>query len=406
MIGVEKMFDIKQMAKDGLTVSEIARRTGHDRKTVRKLIRQDSVPQYRRRVPAASKLDPFKDYVLQRMEQGVLNSEKVFREIVAQGYTGKQRILREFMSPHRPAMRTLATVRFETRPGEQGQVDWADFGRIELEGELLRLWCFLLVLGYSRAKYIEFVLAHDTETFMQCHINAFRYFGGVPKMLLYDNTKEVVIGRAGDQPIWNRRFADFASYYGFLPQLCKAYRAQTKGEVENVVRYVRESFFAGIRVDSLADLNRQAVIWLETVANFKVHDTTGERPCERLKRENLTPLGDKPDYDTSYLSYRRATRDCLVSYKGNRYSVPHPCAGKEVLVKETPGGELRFYQQGILMATYELGEGKNRIYSQPVHFAGLRNETVRPLPTLRLLVSAPEVQQRSLAEYEAWAARG
>jgi transposase len=142
-----------------------------------------------------------------------------------------------------------------------------------------------MILGYSRMRYIEYVTDMSTSTLIRSHINAFRYFGGYTKEILYDNMKQVVIKRLLKQkkPTFNRQSKDFTGFCGFKPILCRPYRRQTKEKIERTVLFVRDNFFTGIRYDSLNDLNGQAIVWCYKV-NAKRHSTTGEIPFERLKK--------------------------------------------------------------------------------------------------------------------------
>ena len=196
-----------------------------------------------------------------------------------------------------------------------------------------RLYGFALTLGWSRMQYVEFTQRQDIETLLNCMVHAFQYFGGMTTSILTDNVKTVVLDRIDGQPRFHPKMLDFASYYGFLPRVCHPYRPQTKGKIESTIRYIKSSFWPGLEFDSLAELNRQALLWCGE-ANRRVHATTREVPLERLARENLTPLDGQPDYDTGYVGHRQVAKDCLVSYRGNRYSVPHSYAGKSVLVRE------------------------------------------------------------------------
>ena len=180
-------------------------------------------------------------------------------------------------------------------------------------------------------RYIEFVTDMSTNTLIRCHQNAFRYFGGYPEEILYDNMKQVVIKRLLKQedPTLNRQFEDFAGFYGFKPILCRPYRGQTKGKVERTVQFVRDNFMVGIKYNSLADLNGQALAWCNKV-NGKIHATTNEIPFERLQKEGLSPL--TREYIIDKINLRRVQKDCLISYAGNQYSVPAEYIGKDVAV--------------------------------------------------------------------------
>jgi transposase len=293
LISMEEWVDIVALHRQGLSIKAICRQLGVGRNTVRRALRREGPPAYRR--PAApSKLDPYKDYLLSRLaEFPELSAAALCDEIRAQGYGGGISILKEFTRPYRQRRREPA-VRFETPPGRQAQVDWAELGRHELRGQLFDLHLFVMVLGFSRALYAEAVTAADLPTFLGCHAHAFAYFGGMPAEVLYDNAKVVVLSRGAAGPRYNPGLLDFAGRYGFAPRLCRPYRAQTKGKVERSIGYLRDRFFVGRRFRDLEDLNGQLLAWLDAVANRRCHATTGERPFDRLAREGLTPYALAP----------------------------------------------------------------------------------------------------------------
>lgn len=243
----------------------------------------------------AGKLDPFKDYIRERVEANAPNrlpATVVFREIQALGYRGGERIVRSFVSGLYPVETEDTVVRFETEPGEQLQIDWC-----ELRGHS----AFVATPGYSR----KFVDNERFDQLRQCLVNAYESFGGVPKQLLFDNMKTVVETRDYYAPgkhklhpgLWS-----LAKEYSFRPALCRPYRAQTKGKVERFNRYLRNSFYYPL-VSRLrqADLtldretaNVEVKKWLRDVANVRVHDTTGESPLARLQATELATLQALP----------------------------------------------------------------------------------------------------------------
>lgn len=318
MLQLEEWMNLKELHNRGLSIKEIARRSGHDRKTVRKYLKGKQPPQPQSRKQRPSKLDPFKPYLLGRMGQGVFNCVKLLQEIQGQDYPGQVSIVKDFVRPYRQQQRQLAVVRFETRPGQQAQVDWGYFGQILVDGHWKKLYAFVMTLGYSRMKYVEFTLSCDLEHFLQAHQHAFQYFGGVVEQTLVDNLKTAVLGRQGRHIQWHPRYLDLAAHYGFVPRACWPNRPQTKGKVENAMGYVKGNFWPGIAFVDLTDLNAQARLWCDTVANAKVHATTKEVPLQRWPKEGLTPLPEM-NYDTSYLAHRQVQRDCLVHYRGSRY---------------------------------------------------------------------------------------
>ena len=412
MLRVEDRFMIKDMYRKGMTISDIARFTGYDRKTIRAIVNGPVNPPPKKRKKRASILDPFVPYLEKRIEEGVLNCNKLFDEIRKQGYPGGKSTLRYFVQPHREARRQEATVRFETEPGEQAQVDWGHFGFIEHQGRRRRLHAFVMTLGWSRASYLEFTVSTDAAWWLRCHLHAFRYLGGVPQVVLHDNLKTAVLERKVDGAIhWNPRYLDFAHYYGFAPKACRPYRAQTKGKVESGIRYVRGNFWPGLRFFDLDDLNEQAKGWLDLTANVRVHGTTGEVPFERLAQEPLQSMAGKPDYDTSLIAFRRVTKDCFISYDGNYYSVPAKYARNRVEVKETEEGQLLIlHAEDGEIARHQVIAGRNRRVAIDAHYENIHSVSrparrptaiqVRPPGDWGDLPAAPEVEARLLSWYD------
>lgn len=411
MINVEEWFMIRELARQGLSITDIARRVGCDRKTVRKHLSRPDQPGYTARPPQPSKLDPFKSYLEQRLETGVFNCEVLYRELCARGYHGKTTILRDYVQPRRRSARYQATVRFETPPGQQGQVDWGYFGTLWHEGRYRRLYCFALTLGYSRALYAEFTVSSGMMAFLRCHMHAFAELGGVPEHLLHDNQKTVVHTHdPGGAHLWNARYLDFADHYGFVPRVCRPYRAQTKGKVESSIKYIRRNFWPSCPdVPTLESLNEALKHWLADVANVRVHGTTHEVPQVRLAQESLRPVTVAP-YDLSMVSTRRSSKDGFISYNGNRYSVPAGKALSQLTVRETPEGCLEVYAGLERVARHDLVTGRYQSIVDPAHFDALwqalkeRQDPAQILlagPRLGPDVIEPQVEVRSLELYEA-----
>lgn len=268
-----------QLKGEGKSIRAIARTLGISRNTVRRYLRADGVPTAKPRPSRRSKLDPFIEHIDRRLSDGLFNCVVLLRELRDLGYEGGYSILKEYVRPRRLPRQPKATLRFETRPGEQVQVDWGSLTYISSDGSRRR-WAFVMVMGYSRAIYLEIVRKADAATFIAAHLNAFEYFGGIPRRCLYDNAKVVVLGRdANGDPEWNRRMLDFSLRLGFKPQLCRPYRAQTKGKVENAIKYVKGNFWSSVRFVSEQGLNRQAIAWCDGIANARVHGTTGKMPA-------------------------------------------------------------------------------------------------------------------------------
>ena len=367
----DKWMDIRSDRQKGMSYTEIARRHNVDPRTAKKYAESDTRPEYILSTPKASKLDSFKEQITIWLEEAPYSAERILEKIREHGFSGGHSIVREYVRNKKELFDEKATVRFETMPGLQGQMDWAHFEdyQVREDGKMKKLYCFLLILGYSRTRYIEFVTDMNTNTLIRCHANAFRYFGGYPEEILYDNMKQVVIKRLLKQEdsTLNRQFEDFAGFYGFKPVLCRPYRGQTKGKVERTVQFVRDNFMVGIQYDSLDDLNGQALAWCNKV-NSKIHGTTGEVPFERRKKEGLNPM--KREYIIDKINLRRVHKDCLISYAGNQYSVPAEYVGKDVAVVGLDN-MLAAYHEGKQIALHRLSYQKKEMVVNASHYSRL-----------------------------------
>lgn len=299
MLRLEEWVDVVSMRRAGVPIKEIARTLGVSRNTVRAALRRDGPPEYRRK-PRASKLDAYKDYLLERLREfPELSGKRLFDEIRAKGYTGGISILRDFTRPHRVPRKTTV-IRFETPPGEQAQVDYAELGRHDIAGVSTRVYAFVMLLGFSRCLYVEFATSCATDAFLSAHARAFAYFGGMPRRVLYDNAKVVALVHSRTQVTFNESLLDFAGRFGFRPQLCRPYRPQTKGKVERSIGYLKDAFLTGRTFVDLDDMNTQVILWLETEANVREHGTTGDRPADRLPKECLTPISEALPWVPTY----------------------------------------------------------------------------------------------------------
>lgn len=284
---------IQVMHKQGYSKKRIARELGVSINTVRKYIECDNAPSYRKRPLKPMKLDPYRAYIKKRLADAHphwIPATVIYREIKNQGYTGKESLLRAYLRQQKPVA-AEEVIRFETACGQQMQVDWAEFRKGKN-----RLCAFIATLGYSRASYVEFVTDEKLPTLLKCHENAFDYFGGVPQEILYDNMKTVIVERdcygEGKHRL-QAGFWDFSKHYGFIPKVCRPYRAQTKGKVERFIHFLRYSFYyplvgelkaSGLLVDE-ATANYKVLSWLNEVANQRCHGTTGDIPFIRLQDE-------------------------------------------------------------------------------------------------------------------------
>ena len=383
MVRLEAVVMILDLHRQGLTVSEIARQCGLDRKTVRRYIgRGLELPTYGPRKPRQTVLDPFTAYLRERVvAYPGLTGARLLRELKELGYAGGYTAVTDFLRDVRPRPAPGFEVRFETAPGEQGQVDFAQFQVVFTDEPTTPriVWLFSMVLGYSRLIWARFVMHQDLPTVLRCHVAAFDALGGAPRELLYDRMKTAVI-RDGERDgiVYNRALIDLARHYGFLPKACQPYRAKTKGKVERPFRYIREDFFLARSFRNLVDLNDQLRRWLDGVANPRLHATTRRVVNEVFAEEHLhlRPLPLAPFRSVLRLE-RRISRDGMVSVGGNCYSVPDATRRRLVEV-HTLATEVRIFEDDVLIASHPVLEGRHQRRVAPGHRSAAAQTRRRP----------------------------
>ena len=356
---------ILDLHREGVSISDIARRSGLDRKTVRKYIARGlEPPVYTPRPPRPLSIDGFASYLRERVVAfPELTGRRLWREIRDLGFAGDYTTVTAFLREVRPAAAPTFERRFETPPGRQAQVDFAQF-RTEFAddpGRVRVVWLFSMVLGHSRLIWGRFVAHQDLQTVLRCHVAAFEALGGVPAEILYDRMRTVVTGEDADGVVvFNRTSLDLARHYGFLPKACRPYRAKTKGKVERPFRYIRGDFFLARSFRDLDDLNAQFRGWLDGVANARTHATTRRVVAEHFaeERPSLRQLPAGPFQAVLRLD-RRITREGMVSVDGNQYSVPDLTRRRAVEV-QVLAGEVRIYEGDALIAVHPVPEGGGR----------------------------------------------
>lgn len=298
MLIQEQAVEIRVMARRGEGVRSIAKQLGCSRNTVRRYLREAGAKRYGPRAPRACKLDGYKSYLSERIEQARprwIPATVLLREIRERGYDGGLSQLKAWLAPFK-RIEPEPVVRFETAPGEQMQ---ADFTHVRRGRD--RLMALVATLGYSRATFVKFSSNEDTATLCDGLREAFDYFGGVPEQVLFDNAKSVVIERDAyglGRHRWNDALKALAESCGFTPRLCRPYRARTKGKVERFNSYLKGSFIVplaatieagGLRLE--VDIaNAHVRRWLDEVANARVHATTHAVPAIRLVEERAVML--------------------------------------------------------------------------------------------------------------------
>jgi len=327
---IHSIYQLSQIEQWG--IRKIAQHLGLDRQTVRKYALRPVIEQKKRQ--RKSKLDPFRPLIQQWLVQDPkLSGQRILNRLRPLGYQGGHSILDAHLHQVRPRRPVQVFVRVELPAGEQFQVDWADCGQIDYGGTRRRLYAFGLVEAHSRLLYLEFTHSMTLATLCRCHLHAFQRFHGVAREILFDNMKTVVRERNGPLVGFNLLFLHFARQLGFIPKVCQVASPWQKGKIERVLGYAQKSFLEDHPpFSSLEEANRHARIWLDEVANQRLHRETRQKPAERFQPQALKPLpGLLPDCrDTATVL---ASKDLRVAFDGNRYGIPARWVGCPLLLK-------------------------------------------------------------------------
>ena len=407
---MEQWAEIRRLHRvEKLSQRAIARRLGIARDTVAAALKREEPPRYRR-APGGSKLDPYKPRIAELLGRyPELSGVRVYEIVRAEGYGGKLSILRQYLATQRA--RPAAYQRTEYAPGEIGQVDWLELPERVPDpfGEPRRTYALLLVLGYSRYLTAGFSFGLALPDLLRCLAEGLAFFGGVPRRLVFDNPKTVVLRHRGREIVWNPAFVAFADRYGFRPHVCTPgpVGAHEKGLVERPVGYFKGNFCAGRDFRSLEDLAEQFAAWRDTVANVRLHSTLRQRPVDRFAVDQaaLLRLPAAP-YDPVEVRPARVSRQGLVRVETSDYSVPAVLAGH--LVEGHLGvTSVRIVAGGRIVAEHQRSLGRYRLVEDPAHRArpwatGRSSRPDQPLGSLPAAAQVP-VEVPDLSRYAALA---
>lgn len=326
---------------------------------------------------SASALDPFKGLIEQTLKDHPrLRATRLYDMITPRGYDGSVVQVRRYARLVRPVSRHEAFLRLSTLPGEQAQVDWGCFGRIPIGRAMRALSCFVLVLSWSRAMFARFFLDQTLESFLRGHVLAFEAHGGVPRGLLYDNLKSVVLERQGDIFRFHPRLLELAGYYHFAPKPCAPARGNEKGKVERAIQYLRHSFFAARRFASIEDLNAQLKDWIERVAHAR--PVPGD-PDKRLVRDaldeertRLLPLPQHP-FACDLVRPVASGKTPYIRFDLNDYSIPHTLVRKPLTLIASEIA-VRLVDGGRDVARHDRSYDRQRQIENPEHIKTLAED--------------------------------
>ncbi len=355
MIDYETFMKIKTAYEDGLTCPQIAGKLELDERTVHKWLEKSRYCQ-RKSSFKSSKLDPFKDYILRRLEEYPFSATQIFQKLREMEFTGGFTIVKDYVRKVRPG-RVKAFLKLSFAPGECAQVDWGTYGTVRVGSCRRKLNFFVMVMCYSRMMYVEFTVSQSMEHFLFCHQNAF-YRLGVPRKIMIDNLKTGVLKRIlGEEPLLNPKYLDFANHYGFRIAPCGVGKGNEKGRVENGVGYVKKNFLAGFEIPDFSIVNPAAIHWLDTISNVRIHGETGNKPVDMFaeEKDSLIPVSSLP-YDVATIRPARACKQFRITLETNRYSVPAEYAGQPLTLKIYPDRLCIYFREKLItrhVRTYE-----------------------------------------------------
>ena len=367
MLDYETFCKIRDhLGRQQLSVLQTARALALDARTVAKWA---SVEQFRARsgVPRVGKLDAYKGQVVRWLDAHPYSAQQIFQRLREAGFEGGITIVKDYVQRIRPRHQE-AFLKLDFAAGECAQVDWGEFGTITVGSTRRRLSFFLMVLCYSRRMYLEFTVSQKMEFFLACHENAFAAFGGVPSRIMVDNLKSAVLQRlVGAAPVFNPKYLDFSRHWGFEITPCNVRSGNEKGRVENGVGYVKKNFLAGIELADFAALRPAATLWVDTVANVRIHGATHQRPIDRFEDERahlgrLNPAG----FDLARVCMVRATKQFRVPLDANHYSVPARYAGQRLTLKAF-AERVCIYEHDQLVAHHARSMDRHKDIEDPEH---------------------------------------
>ncbi len=369
MLKMEMNMTIVTLYKTGKSITEIARVVGHDRKTVRRVIKdhKQSGTCRPRSIIRPSTLDPYKEEIVEYLEKG-LTAIRIHEELKAQGSSAKYRTVSHYIQKLRDKKKIC--VRFHSNPGEEAQIDFGYVGMLpDNDGRKRKAWVFNMRLSYSRLDYYEVVFDQKVRTFVECHINAFIYFGGVPNVVKLDNLKAAILEAHFYEPVHQEVYKKFSDHYNFDPIPCRVRKPQEKGKVESGIKYVKNNFFAGRKFNTKQQTENRLRDWLNNKCNCRTHGTTKKIPRELFEKEEKSKMVALPLDDFSFpeIVRRKVCKDCHITVGNNYYSVPFEYVGKIVDV-DRDNKLIKISHDGKQVTVHTRGESIGEFITNKSHY--------------------------------------
>ena len=366
MIGVAMYTTIETLWEKHKNKALIARLTGHDWKTVAKRVKEiEQGKEYQPKKPHPRILDPYHEQIIEWLEvnlSGVRIHEKIQQKGVKVGYS----TVKDYLALIKKKDKIF--LRIHTLPAEEAQVDFGYVGYTPYQGKLRKTWVFNMRLSYSRLDYYEAVYDQRVETFILCHIHAFRFFCGIPQYIKIDNLKSAILEANFYEPVYQELYRNFARYYGFKPLPCRVRRPNDKGKVESGIKYVKGNFFAGRHFQDEQDVERRLRIWNHRI-NQRTHGTTRKIPQEIFEKEEKAQLLPLPqeEFTMAKVGIRKVYHDCHIYVDYNYYSVPFSYVGREVEINLTEK-LLKISYQGKEIAVHPRLSGRGKFSTSESHY--------------------------------------
>jgi transposase len=302
----------------------------------------------------SSKAEPYRARIEKLLKEKV-KVTAIYDRMREQGYRGSYASVLRLARQIDPKPVETYT-RKECEPAEEAEIDYGYVGKmLDAEGNLRKAWAFVMVLGWSRYAYVEFVFDQKVETWLRCHRNALEFFGGIPQRLVIDNLKSGITQAIWDDPHVQMAYRECAEHYGFLILPCRPATPEHKGKVEGGVGYVQGRFMGGKGILNLVQANREVRVWCQEEAGMRIHGTTKEPPrrrFEEVEKGRLKPLPETA-YDLAIWKKAKLHRDCHIVFEGSYYSAPFRLVGQSLWVCAGTRQVRLFNEKYELVATHE-----------------------------------------------------
>ncbi len=366
MIDRRTVFEIHRLKNLSYSKRKIACELGLDRDTVKKYLKHPEIVVLPR-LPKISKLDPYRDLIDQFLESDpYVKATVVLQRLCEKGFDGEISIVRDYLRKKRGKINNREPfIRFESPPGKQMQIDWGHFGSLTYGNTRRKLYAMAVVECYSRMLYVEFTHSQKQESLHQALLNSFEFFGGTPDEIVVDNMLTAVTERVGRLIRFNDAFLDFLRVFKIVPFACNVRAPYEKGKIERTIGYIRQNFWPLRTFTDHDDVQNQANQWRDSIANVRVHQTTGELPIDRFAKVNLRPLPELLP-DCREVCSLKVYKDFAVKFDANSYTVPPRAIGKLVTLKANRT-TITIYDQEKTLATHTRCWDRKKRIELPSH---------------------------------------